>query len=108
MNKPFKVVGTSFRKTDGMSKTTGRTLFADDLVSPGMLFAKIHHSTRPHAKIRRIDTSRAAKHRGVMAVLTGESLPIKYGILPVSQDETALAVDKVRYVGDPVAAVVAV
>lgn len=108
MSDGLRVIGTSFRKTDGMSKTTGRTMFADDLVLPGMLYAKLLRSTRPHARIRRIDTARAARHPGVMAVLTGESMPIKFGILPVSQDEHALAIDRVRYVGDPVAAVAAV
>lgn len=108
MSERLRVIGTSFRKTDGMSKAIGRTMFADDLVLPGMLHARILRSTRPHAWIRRVDTSRALRHPGVMAVLTGESLPIKFGILPVSQDEHALAIDRVRYVGDPVAAVAAV
>src|SRR5207245_2721060 len=72
-----------------------------------MLFARILRSPLPHARIRQVDASRARAMPGVQAVLTGEDLPIKYGILPVSQDEEALCSEKVRYVGDPVAAVAA-
>src|SRR5205814_4563253 len=61
----------------------------------------------PHARILRLDASRALAHPGVLLVLTGADFPIPYGILPVSQDEHALAVDRVRFVGDPVAAVIA-
>jgi 4-hydroxybenzoyl-CoA reductase alpha subunit len=73
-----------------------------------MLFAKLLRSPHPHARIVKIDTHKAAELEGVKAVLTGADLPIPFGILPVSQDEHALAVDKVRFVGDPVAAVAAV
>jgi 4-hydroxybenzoyl-CoA reductase subunit alpha len=62
----------------------------------------------PHANIKRLDVSKARALRGVKAVLTGEDFLIPYGILPVSQDEHALAVGKVRMVGDPVAAVAAI
>jgi 4-hydroxybenzoyl-CoA reductase alpha subunit len=72
-----------------------------------MLFGRLLRSPLPHARILNIDTSRAAALPGVLAVLTGEDLPIKFGILPVSQDEEALAREKVRYVGDPIAAVAA-
>src|SRR5256885_829400 len=72
-----------------------------------MLFAKLLRSPRPHARILSIDPSRAASVPGVKAVLTGKDLPIPFGILPVGQDEHALALDKVRFVGDPVAAVAA-
>ena len=72
-----------------------------------MLYCRILRSTHPHAKISAIDTSRALKRKGVLAVITGKDLPIPYGILPVSQDEEALCVEKVRMVGDPVAAVAA-
>src|SRR6185436_4663848 len=64
-------------------------------------------STMPHARVRRIEVSRAQAHPGVHLVLTGSDFPIPYGILPVSQDEHALAIDRVRFVGDPVAAVIA-
>src|SRR5438128_1131563 len=75
---------------------------------PRMLFGRLLRSTRPHARIRRIDVSRAAAHPGVVAIVTGADMPAKMGIMPSTQDETALAVEKVRYVGEPVAAVAAV
>jgi len=92
---------------DATAKVTGVTRFADDLFLPRMLFAKLLRSPHPHARIVSIDPSRAASVPGVKAVLTGKDLPIPFGILPVSQDEHALALDKVRFVGDPVAAVAA-
>ena len=73
-----------------------------------MLHAKLLRSTVAHAKIKRIDTSRAAALPGVHAVITGQDLPVKYGVIPWTPDENALAVDKVRFIGDPVAAVAAV
>lgn len=106
--EPLRVVGKPFRKVDARAKCTGQTLFADDIVLPRMLFAKILRSVEPHAIIRSIDTSKALDLPGVHAVITGRDLPVPYGILPVSQDEHALCIDKVRFVGDPVAAVVAV
>src|SRR5438093_3820647 len=103
----LRVVGTAVRKVDATAKVTGVTRFADDLFLPRMLFAKLLRSPHPHARVLSIDTSRAAGVPGVKAVLTGKDLPIPFGILPVSQDEHALALDKVRFVGDPVAAVAA-
>ena len=72
-----------------------------------MLHCKLLRSPHPHARIAAIDTSRAAAHPGVHLVLTGEDFPIPFGILPVSQDEHALCPEQVRFVGDPVAAVIA-
>src|SRR2546422_4028265 len=103
----LRVVGKAHRKVDATAKVTGVTRFADDLFLPRMLFAKLLRSPHPHARILSIDPSRAASAPGVKAVLTGKDLPIPFGILPVSQDEHALALDKVRFVGDPVAAVAA-
>src|SRR2546427_7764644 len=108
MKRNLKVVGTSVRKIDGLSKCAGVTKYADDLALPRMLFCKIHRSPVPHARIRRVDASKATRMPGVLAVLTGKDLPIPFGILPISQDEHALCLDKVRFVGDPVAAVAAV
>src|SRR6267378_1956036 len=102
-----RVIGKALRKVDAVAKVTGATKFADDLFLPRMLFAKLLRSPHPHARIISIDTSRAASLPGVVAVLTGKDLPITFGILPVSQDEHALALEKVRFVGDPVAAVAA-
>src|SRR5437660_4295682 len=75
---------------------------------PGMLIGKILHSPLPHARIKKIDPSKALALEGVVCVVVGEDAPNKYGILPVGHDGTALAVDKVRYVGDNVACVCAI
>src|SRR6266446_5899904 len=106
--KPLKVVGKPFRKVDARAKCTGQTKFADDIVLSRMLFCKILRSHQPHAIIKSIDISKAVALPGVIAVITGRDLPISYGILPVSQDEHALCIDKVRFIGDPVAAVAAI
>jgi len=92
---------------DAAEKTTGTGKYTDDLSVPGMLMGKILHSQYPHARIKRLDTSRAEKLDGVVAVVVGNDAPNPYGILPVGHDEHALALDKVRYVGDNVACVVA-
>src|SRR5260370_21674918 len=73
-----------------------------------MLYCKILRSHHPHALIKKIDLTKALALPGVFAIITGKDLPIPYGILPVSQDELALCIDKVRFIGDPVAAVAAV
>jgi 4-hydroxybenzoyl-CoA reductase subunit alpha len=104
----LKVVGKPFRKVDARAKCTGETKFADDIVLPRMLYCRILRSHHPHALIKSIDTSKAMAMKGVFAILTGKDLPIPYGILPVSQDEHALCIDKVRFIGDPVAAVAAI
>ena len=104
----FDVVGTSISRQDGLPKTTGAARYADDLKLPRMAFCRLLRATRPHARIVSIDTSAARALPGVLAVITGADLPIRYGVLPVGQDEQALCSDKVRYVGDAVAAVGAV
>ena len=103
-----KVVGKPFRKVDARAKCTGQTRFADDIVLPRMLFAKLLRSPVPHGLIKRIDVTKALKLPGVVAVITGKDLPIPYGILPVSEDEHTLCIDKVRFIGDPVAAIAAI
>ena len=104
----YRLIGTAFRRVDGRAKVTGRTQFADDLDFPRMAYVKLVRSTVPHARIRNIDLSAALAMDGVLGTLVGAELPDKFGILPVSEDEHALAVDTVRFVGDPVAAVAAV
>src|SRR5438876_1720003 len=106
-SRPYKYVGAPLPKVDAYAKVTGRALFADDIMLPRMLYGRLLRSPHPHARIIAIDTSRALEMPGVLAVITGEDLPQRFGILPSSQDEYALAIDKVRYVGDPVAAVAA-
>src|SRR5437588_12316006 len=106
--KPLNVVGKPFRKVDARAKCTGQTKFADDIFLPRMLYCKILRSHLPHALIKNIDLSKALSLPGVIAIISGKDLPIPYGILPVSQDEHALGIDKVRFIGDPVAAVAAI
>ena len=106
--KRFQVVGHAHRKIDGLAKATGQAVYADDIVLPGMLHAKILRSPHAHANIRGIDASEALAMEGVHAVLTGDELPVKYGVIPWTPDENALAVDKVRFIGDEVAAVAAI
>src|SRR6478752_4608363 len=103
----FSVIGKRVALVDSAGKTTGQGKYADDLSLPGMLTGKILHSPYPHARIKKIDTAKAEAVDGVVCVVTGPDAPNKYGILPVGHDETALAVEKVRYVGDNVACVVA-
>jgi 4-hydroxybenzoyl-CoA reductase subunit alpha len=103
----MNVVGKARRRVDAWAKVTGQTRFADDLVLPRMLFCKLVRSPHPHALVREVDVAEARAAPGVALVLTGADFPVPYGIMPVSQDEHALCRDTVRYVGDPVAAVVA-
>ena len=102
-----RIIGKALRKVDAVAKVTGATKFADDFAFPRMLYGKLLRSTQPHARIVSVDASAANRLDGVHAVLTGADLPIPFGILPVSQDEHALCVEKVRFIGDPVAAVAA-
>jgi len=103
----FSIIGKGTAMVDAAEKTTGTGKYTDDLSVPGMLAGKILHSPFPHARIKSIDTSQAEKLEGVAAVVIGKDAPKTYGILPVGHDEYPLALDKVRYVGDNVACVVA-
>src|SRR5258708_2071145 len=103
----LRVIGVPRRRVDARAKVTGQTRFADDIFLPRMAHCKLLRSPHPHARIRKIDAPPPPAHPGVYLVRTGKDLPIQYGILPVSQDEQALCVDRVRHVGDPVAAVIA-
>jgi 4-hydroxybenzoyl-CoA reductase alpha subunit len=105
--KRLDVIGQPRRRVDARGKVLGRLRFADDLSLPRMLHARLLRSPHPHALIESIDVSRAQTHPGVHLVLSGADFPIPFGIMPVSQDEYALAPERVRYVGDPVAAVIA-
>src|SRR5437870_11825193 len=106
--KSLRVVGKPLIKIDAKAKCIGELKFADDLMLPRMLHTRLLRSTVPHARIVKIDTSKAEAYPGVKAVLLGKDLPTTYGALPVSEDEHALAIDRVRMVGDPVAAIAAV
>lgn len=101
------MIGDARPRIDAYAKVTGQAVYADDIVLPRMLFGRLLRSPHPHARIVRIDCSRALRVKGVVAIAQGSELPVHYGILPSSPDETVFAIDRVRYVGEPVAAVVA-
>jgi len=105
-------VGKSVPRKDGVEKATGKALYTVDMVLPGMLWGKILRSPYPHAKILRIDTSRAERLPGVKAVITGkDTLGIKHGFVETPRyppDQYPLAMDRVRYIGEEVAAVAAI
>ena len=101
------VVGKPLPGIDARAKVTGQAQFTADFHFPDMLHVRFLRSSQAHARIKSIDTSAARKHPGVQAVATGADLPITFGILPISPDEPALALEKVRYVGEIVAAVAA-
>ena len=106
-NGKFGVIGKPLPGVNAVAKVTGRAIYADDMLPSRTLHCRILRSPHPHARIVSIDTSAARRIQGVKAVITGADLPIKFGILPVTQDERALEHEKVRYVGDPIAAVAA-
>jgi 4-hydroxybenzoyl-CoA reductase alpha subunit len=106
----FSVVGTRYGRIDGKDKATGRAKYINDLKFPGMLYGKILHSPYPHARILHIDASRAERLLGVRAVATAADTADKKfgGYRSGVKDELIFAKDKVRYVGDEVAAVAAI
>jgi CO/xanthine dehydrogenase Mo-binding subunit/aerobic-type carbon monoxide dehydrogenase small subunit (CoxS/CutS family) len=106
--RPLRVVGHPLARIDGGEKVTGRARYVTDLAAPGMAYAKVLRSPYPHARVVRVDASRARAHRGVLVVLSGADLTFcdpYYG--PAFRDRPLLAIDVARYEGDPVAAVVA-
>src|SRR3989442_4795099 len=103
----YSIIGRPLPMTDSPAKVSGLGRYADDISVPGMLVGKILHSPVPHARIKKIDSSKAEGLPEVKAVATGRDAQRPYGILPIGHDENALATDKVRYIGDNVAAVAA-
>lgn len=104
----LSVVGKRLPKIDAPDKATGRAIYTDDMILPNMLYGKLLLSPYAHAKIISIDTSKAEALTGVKAILTSKDVPdITWGTSPPRYDEYVLARDKVRYVGDVVAAVAA-
>ncbi|HJU63572.1 MAG TPA: molybdopterin cofactor-binding domain-containing protein, partial [Candidatus Binatia bacterium] len=104
----LKVAGKEARRVDGIEKVTGKALYAGDLRLPGMAYAKIVRSPVAHARLVKVDASKARQLTGVIATLTRDDIKdfnYKYGA--TYKDQSIVAVDKVRYVGDPVAAVLA-
>lgn len=102
--REFKYVGHSVARVDGLEKVTGQAKFVGDIAVPGMLYGKILRSTFPHARIRSIDASRAEALPGVVAVLTAADIG---DLSPIYNGRPVIAMNKVRYIGEPVAAVAA-
>jgi 4-hydroxybenzoyl-CoA reductase subunit alpha len=103
----FKMVGHGRPYIEARKKVQGTADFADDIKIKNSLNCKFLRSEYAHARILSIDTSKAESLKGVRAVVTGKDLPEKFGVLPISQDETAMAIEKTRYIGEIVAAVAA-
>jgi CO/xanthine dehydrogenase Mo-binding subunit len=105
-------IGKTFRRLDYETKVTGKAQYLADMQLPGMCHGKILRSPYPHARVKKIDTSKASKVAGVVAIITRDDILHDEGIEPyygpVFKDQTIVATEKVRHVGDPVAAVAAV
>ncbi|MFQ5737489.1 MAG: xanthine dehydrogenase family protein molybdopterin-binding subunit [Acidobacteriota bacterium] len=102
-----KVIGKNMPQRGSLDKVTGAARYTDDLQVENLHYGAILRSPYPHANLASVDVSGAKTLPGVVAVLTGEECKEPFGVLPMSQDETALAVEKVRYIGEGVAAVAA-
>ena len=107
MSDGHGVVGTSMRRVDAVEKVTGAARFTGDLVVAGMLHGRVLRSPVPHARITRLDVSAAEQMPGVRAVLTGRDLPAGANYGHAIKDRPIVAVDRVRFAGEPVAAVAA-
>ncbi len=105
--EPFSCVGHSVPRIDALDKVLGRAVYAEDISFPNMLYGRVLRAGVPHAIIEEIDTRQARAMKGVVCILTAKNVPglNRYGI--AFQDQYALAEDKVRYIGDPVALVAA-
>lgn len=103
----FSLIGKPHPYIEAVKKVKGEADFADDVIIKNALHCKFLRSTLPHAKIKSIDISQASKLQGVRKIITGKDLPINFGVLPISEDETAMVVEKVRYIGEIIASVAA-
>lgn len=108
MNAPVKMAGRRLPLIDGVEKVTGRAAYTADLAHAGALTGRILRSPHSHAEILSLDVSRAAALPGVVAVITGDDCAHPFGVIPIVQNEYPLARGRVRYRGEPVAAVAAV
>src|SRR5215471_4250406 len=105
---PARNIGDYVPMVDGPEKVSGRAKYTADLIAPGMLAGRIYRSRYAHAEIIKVDVSEAEKLPGVKAIVTGAECDRTFGVLPIARSEHALARDKVRYRGEPIAAVAAV
>jgi 4-hydroxybenzoyl-CoA reductase subunit alpha len=105
---PAHNIGGYVPMVDGPEKVSGRAKYTADLIVPGMLAGRIYRSPYSHAEILDVDISEALRLPGVTAVVTGADCDKTFGVLPIARSEHPLARDKVRYRGEPVAAVAAV
>ncbi len=103
----YSMIGYARPTLEAVKKVQGTADYADDYKLKNVLYCKFVRSTHAHAKINSINTGKAEALPGVKTVITGKDLPIKFGVLPISQDETAMAVEKTRYIGEIVVAVAA-
>ncbi|HTN71964.1 MAG TPA: xanthine dehydrogenase family protein molybdopterin-binding subunit, partial [Methylomirabilota bacterium] len=104
----YTIAGKDAHRVDGIEKVTGKAVYTGDIQLPGMAYAKILRSPIPHARLLKVDATKAQEFPGVIATLTRDDIKefnYKYGA--TYKDQSIVAVDKVRYVGDPVAAVLA-
>jgi len=109
MSDNYTQIGKSVPRIDAFEKVTGQAKYTADLKFSNMLVGKLLLSPHAHARIISIDTSEAEKLPGVKAVITHKDVPSKkYGLSPARWDENIFCIDKVRYVGDKVAAVAAI
>ena len=105
----YDVINSRAPRLDAPDKATGRAKYIDDLKLPNMLYGALLQSPYAHAKILNIDTSKAEKLPGVKRVITAKDIgTVNYGMSPARYDETVFCTDKVRYVGDEIAAVAAI
>ena len=105
---PAHNIGSYVPMVDGPEKVSGRAKYTADLIVPGMLAGRIFRSPYSHAEILEVDVSEAAKLPGVKAIVTGADCDKSFGVLPVARTEHVLARERVRYRGEPVAAVAAI
>ena len=103
----FSVIGKSHPRIDALEKVTGRATYAADVSLPGMLVCKVLSSTRSHARIVSIDTSKAERLPGVRGIITGKDFPDIYFGSGAMKDRRIMAREEVFYIGEPVAAVAA-
>ena len=105
----FEVIGKRIANVRSGPKAVGQAVYTDDLKFPGMLYGKLLRSPFPHARILNVDISKAKAIPGVKAVLAGQNVSrVKVGAVPTQSDQVLMATDKVRHVGEAVAAVAAI